>query len=232
MTIPFITSNYISTYPTTFGSFTPFYSAAKMPSIFTQYPAASYITAPKIASVLTVSAYSFKLQSYLNLLANSVKNMYASVRSRFSNVYTSVKQKAKQVTRYIINKGKVALHKIEELGLKFTSQKHRQRWDMLDGNLQSRLEKLVEYAKSKGITIYINSSWRTEAEQQDLLRKGKPAAKKGSRHLSGRAVDIRVSGDKNKNLALLGKYWRDNLGGNWGGDFRTPIREPWHFEVA
>ena len=43
MTIPFITSNYISTYPTTFGSFTPFYSAAKMPSIFTQYPAASYI---------------------------------------------------------------------------------------------------------------------------------------------------------------------------------------------
>ena len=127
---------------------------------------------------------------------------------------------------------KLSLSCATEVGLKFADSIKRDRWELMDPEMQNKLIKLAEYAKSKGITITINSNVRTEGEQQKLIAQGRPAAKKGSKHLTGRAVDIGVTGNKNENLALLGKYWRDTLGGRWGGDFKNPQREPWHFDVG
>ena len=126
---------------------------------------------------------------------------------------------------------RVSLAEIEEAGLKFVSDKHRNRWDNMDPKMQRALKKLVEYGKSKGITIYINSSVRSEAEQRQLIANGAPAAKKGSKHLTGRAVDIRVSGNRSQNLAILGKYWK-SMGYRWGADFVRPTSEPWHFDIG
>lgn len=140
-------------------------------------------------------------------------------------------QKLKKInTEFKVSK--VPLSKALDSGLKFVSQKHKDRWDSMDTSMQNELIKLADYAKSKGITIYINSSVRTEAEQNALIAKGAPAAKKHSKHLTGRAVDINVSGPKNKNLAILGKYWRDQLGHRWGQDFKHPRPEPWHFDIG
>ena len=102
----------------------------------------------------------------------------------------------------------------------------------MNPTMQNALLKLVKFAKSKGITIYINSGKRTDGEQQNLVNSGAPAAPKGSKHLSGRAVDIRVSGNSSKNLAILGEYWRDELGYRWGADFKYPKPEPWHFDIG
>ena len=130
------------------------------------------------------------------------------------------------------NAEKVSLDEAVNAGLKFQAQKHKDRWKLMDPIMQKNLIKLADYAKSNGITITIISNVRDEAEQQELIRKGRPAAKKGSRHLTGRAVDIAVNGNKNKNLAILGKYWRDTLGYRWGADFKHPKSEPWHFDIG
>ena len=141
-------------------------------------------------------------------------------------------KKLETASKSNVSASKVSLSKALDSGLKFVSQKHKDRWDNMDTTMQNELIKLADYAKSKGITIYINSSVRTEAEQKQLIASGAPAAKKGSKHLTGRAVDIKVSGDRNTNLAILGKYWRDQLGHRWGQDFKHPKPEPWHFDIG
>ena len=130
---------------------------------------------------------------------------------------------------------KISLSTIENAGLKFLNPgRDRARWDKMDPEFQVKFLKLIEYAKSKGIKISLQSGLRTESEQQALIAKGRPAAKKGSKHLTGRAADIVVDGNSSKNLAILGQYWKKELGGRWGQDFKSKNfpAEPWHFDVG
>ena len=193
------------------------------------YNAGAYLAMPSASP----SIFSF-MPFYNSVLSmNSYPAAFFNFfKSTASKVVSAAKGVVSSVASNISSAAKISLSAIESKGLKFTHKSCRDRWNLLDAKLQTRLEKLVEYAKSKGITISIYSSFRTEAQQQSLVKKGAPAAKKGSRHLSGKAVDIRVSGNKKENLALLGKYWKEVLGGRWGGDFKHPTREPWHFDIA
>lgn len=125
----------------------------------------------------------------------------------------------------------VSLEEIERAGLKFARPgRDRARWSQMNPKFQSDLLKLLNFARSKGITVTMVSGLRTEAEQQHLLASGAPAAPKGSLHLTGRAIDIRVSGNRTQNLAILGNYWK-SLGNRWGQDFKK-VREPWHFDIG
>lgn len=164
----------------------------------------------------------------------SFNNWNQNASSSIFNISNLNNQNAAQPVENNGNSGQaVSLEQIESAGLKFVKpNRDRARWSQMSTKLQTNLLKLVNYAKSKGITISIVSGKRTDGEQQHLLRSGAPAAPKGSRHLTGRAVDIRVSGNKSQNLAILGEYWRDVLGNRWGNDFRRPKREPWHFDVS
>ena len=122
---------------------------------------------------------------------------------------------------------------LAEIG--FDTAELREKWKHLTPKMKESLIKLNRYAKSKGIKISYNSTYRSTAEQRRLHEKDpKNAAKPGtSRHEQGRAVDIRVTGNKGKNLKLLGKYWESlGKGHRWGGNFRTWKKEPWHFDVA
>ena len=156
--------------------------------------------------------------------SNAINNSQTSNNTNTSNITNDNNNNS--------NMEKVSLSEALNKGLEFCNQKQKDRWEKLNPKLQRDLMKLVEYGKSQGITIYIYSSYRTEAEQQALVRAGRPAAKKGSRHLTGRAVDIRVSGNRTKNLAIIGKYWRDVLKNRWGQDFRNPMPEPWHIDIG
>ncbi len=125
----------------------------------------------------------------------------------------------------------VSLAEIESAGLKFARPgRDRARWSQMNPKFQSDLLKLLNFARSKGITVTMVSGLRTQAEQQHLLASGAPAAPKGSLHLTGRAIDIRVSGNRSQNLAILGNYWK-SLGNRWGKDFRK-VSEPWHFDIG
>ena len=172
-----------------------------------------------------------------NLSFNSVPNFNPF---NFSFNYQSKfkpKEQSSKETPQIGPYSKVSLSKIEEAGLKFDKPwRDRERWDKMDPEFQTKFLKLLEYAKSLGIKVTLTSGLRTQSEQQDLVKKGQPAAKTGSRHLTGRAADISVSGNRSKNLALLGEYWKKELKGRWGQDFENKKKnfppEPWHFDVG
>lgn len=85
-------------------------------------------------------------------------------------------------------------------------------------------------AENMGITLKVNSSFRTFAEQAELYAKylagtGALAAKPGySNHQGGTAVDIETGGTGTPVYAWLAKY-ADTYGFR-----RTVASEPWHWE--
>jgi uncharacterized protein YcbK (DUF882 family) len=93
---------------------------------------------------------------------------------------------------------------------------------------------LVAYARAYGIPVVVTSARRTAAEQAALtpargLYKASPNA---SRHVSGRAFDLGISGYQWDEIdpaywRWLGSVWK-SLGGRWGGDFQRP--DPIHFD--
>ena len=99
---------------------------------------------------------------------------------------------------------------------------------------QQKLQKLWEYAKSKGWSISLTSGYRS-IEQQRILYNQKLAGKKKcavaapgkSRHNFGCAVDIRINGKSSGNELLeLGRYAK-TIGVEQGLSFH----EQWHFQV-
>lgn len=96
--------------------------------------------------------------------------------------------------------------------------------DNLHPEMRNRLLQIAdEYNQLTGRKLYINSAYRTKAEQERLYKQNpKRAAKPGtSMHEKGLAVDINSDNvEELKKLGLIRKY-----------NFDTPVRgEPWHVE--
>jgi len=130
------------------------------------------------------------------------------------------------------NLGSVSLsdEELKEIGFKSSDQ--RKRWSKLTSETQRALIELGKFAKEKGIDMTIISSWRSYSEQASLAKR-KPgiAAKAGSSpHQRGLAVDIRVNGNRSKNLAILGAKW-ESMGYTWGKNWKGWTPEDWHFDT-
>ena len=99
---------------------------------------------------------------------------------------------------------------------------------------QQKLQKLWEYAKSKGWKITLTSGYRSKKQQTKLYnlklagKKKCAVAKPGkSRHNFGCAVDIRINGKSSgSELLELGRYAK-TIGVEQGLSFG----EQWHFQV-
>lgn len=100
----------------------------------------------------------------------------------------------------------------------------------LDPKMQEKTMQLLEYAKSQGMNVTITSGYRTQAEQQELLRTRPQYAAKKSLHCVGKAIDITIVGGKDEDYKKLGDYAK-SIGMRWGGDFRK-VKERWHFDLG
>lgn len=101
--------------------------------------------------------------------------------------------------------------------------------------MQQKVEALLAYAQSVGIDAKLGpgkSAFRTCEDQNAILAGGEGTATTvggcHSWHVWGRAVDLRIPGDRRSDYATLGAEWK-RWGGIWGGDWVTP-NDPGHYE--
>lgn len=107
--------------------------------------------------------------------------------------------------------------------------------DDLTPDTREAVGRLLERAKSLGLTVRIDSTRRTCAEQAAEYAKGRTEPGSvvtqvsgcGSYHVLGRAVDIYVGSWDCADYEALGKFW-ESIGGTWGGRFS--FRDCVHFE--
>ncbi|MCQ2740336.1 MAG: M15 family metallopeptidase [bacterium] len=97
--------------------------------------------------------------------------------------------------------------------------------------MQNKVIQLFKYANNKGWDLSISSGFRTQAEQDNLVANGAPAAKgNSSRHLYGCAVDLKINNDSHSpHFKELDEYAKSI--GMRGGVHCNGIFEPWHFDV-
>ena len=130
------------------------------------------------------------------------------------------------------NAGSINLSDAELKEIGFKSADQRKRWSKLTPETQRALIELGKYAKEQGIEITVISSWRSQGEQASLAKRkpgvAAPAGK--SPHQRGLAVDIRVNGNRTKNLAILGAKW-ESMGYTWGKNWKGWTPEDWHFDT-
>lgn len=112
----------------------------------------------------------------------------------------------------------------------------------LTPDTRKRVEKLLLFARRRGIPVQIISTHRRCQDQDALYAQGRTSpgsvvtGVRGCRswHTWGRAVDLaappyppRGPGPSCAALAPLGRYWK-TLGGVWGGDWK--FKDCMHFE--
>lgn len=105
----------------------------------------------------------------------------------------------------------------------------------LTPDTQDAVARLLDYAKSKGLTVRIDSTMRTCDEQAAEYAKGRTAPGDivtqvsgcTSYHVLRRAVDIYIGSWVCDDYAELGAFWK-SIGGRWGGDFS--FKDCVHFE--
>lgn len=98
----------------------------------------------------------------------------------------------------------------------------------LNPEMQEKVMQLLDYAKSKGLKVQITSGYRTQEEQQELLRTRPQFAAKRSAHCEGKAIDIKIIGGTDADYKMLGDFAK-SIGMRWGGDF-SKVKERWHFD--
>lgn len=97
---------------------------------------------------------------------------------------------------------------------------------------------LSEFAEDNQIEFIITAFYRTPEEQNKLFREGKSKCdgyKVKSRHQLWRAVDVAVVVNdeiiwEGEEYKQLGEHW-ESLGGVWGGRWKDPAGDLYHFEV-
>lgn len=106
--------------------------------------------------------------------------------------------------------------------------------EQLTPKMKISVLKLYAYARKKGIKFTLNDGYRTEAQQEELLKTSKYAAKY-SPHVCAMAIDIHIEGktieEAQVDLKKLGAYWKKTTKGRWGGDWYGKHHEPWHFDL-
>ena len=96
--------------------------------------------------------------------------------------------------------------------------------------MQEKTRQLLAYAESKGLNVTITSGYRTPQEQAHLYATN-PNAAKNSLHTYGKAIDINIANGTDADYKLLGDYAK-SIGMRWGGDFKNPRSERWHFDLG
>ena len=94
------------------------------------------------------------------------------------------------------------------------------------------VSKLILFAESIGIKVFVNEWYRTIDGQKELVRQGKSQTLK-SKHIDGLAVDLIILRGKDviwdfEAYRPLGDYW-EKLGGIWGGNWTT-LKDGVHFQ--
>ena len=100
----------------------------------------------------------------------------------------------------------------------------------LSNDMQIKTAMLLDFAKSKGLDVKIISGFRSQAQQNDLVRRKPNLAAKNSLHCLGRAIDINITNGKNSDYRMLANYAK-SIGMRWGGDFKK-VAERWHFDIG
>ena len=100
----------------------------------------------------------------------------------------------------------------------------------LTPQMQAKVNDLLAYAESQGMKVTITSGYRTQAEQQRLLKTRPRYAAKNSLHCQGKAIDINIANGTDADYKKLGDYAK-SIGMRWGGDF-SKVRERWHFDLG
>ena len=101
--------------------------------------------------------------------------------------------------------------------------------------MQLKVAQLLDYAQSIGLDPTMlgpDAGFRTCQRQNEILAGGAGTATTvggcHSWHVWGRAVDLRIPGDRLADYRALGEWW-EAQGGVWGGRWTTP-QDPGHFE--
>lgn len=98
--------------------------------------------------------------------------------------------------------------------------------------MAQKVAALLRYGQSIGIDAEVRSARRSCAEQNAIYDGGAGTATTVSGchswHVWGRAVDLRIPGDRLADYLALGEEW-ERWGGVWGGRWATP-QDPGHFE--
>ena len=94
------------------------------------------------------------------------------------------------------------------------------------------VSKLIAFACSQNILLFVNEWYRTKERQEQLVKEGKSWTM-NSKHLEGLAVDLVVLKDGKaswdcKDYEALGDYWVNHLGQTWGGNWQQ--KDCIHFE--
>lgn len=103
-----------------------------------------------------------------------------------------------------------------------------QKISQLTPEMQEKTMQLLDFAKANGLKVQITSGYRTQEEQQELLRTRPQFAAKRSAHCEGKAIDIHIVGGTDADYKLLGDFAK-SIGMRWGGDFSS-VKERWHFD--
>jgi D-alanyl-D-alanine carboxypeptidase len=102
----------------------------------------------------------------------------------------------------------------------------------LTPDTRAAAERLLAFARSRGLNPVIQSTARTCAEQNALFAQGPTVTKvQGCRswHVMGRAVDVHIGSENCADYVELATFWKE-LGGRWGGDF-PGFPDCVHFEL-
>ena len=198
-----------------------------------------------LSSVFTLPIYTMPMlpiQSSFSFLPFNfmpkIPNIWDSFCSKFGNGLKTLKQTFNTVTEKVGNiiKGEARYQ------AHYTAISDRVRAygenskyiEKLHPAMQEKMMQLLDWAKSKGISLKITSGFRSAAQQNALQYKNKggkkiAAATGSSPHEYGIAVDFRSSNNTavGQKAKELGMRW----GGDWGGRGHW-AKEEWHVDMA
>lgn len=101
----------------------------------------------------------------------------------------------------------------------------------LEPKMQEKTMQLLDYAKQQGLNVSIVSGYRNKEEQKHLQETRHEYAAKNSLHCKGKAIDIKIANGSDSDYKKLGDYAK-SIGMRWGGDFKNPAPERWHFDLG
>ena len=156
---------------------------------------------------------------------NNNSNLSEVVEKLYNDFTTSLNASYKNQINQLMT-----LFKIPAGNVTTGNQKNDEKIAKLDPQMQIKVKDLLEYAKSKGLNVTITSGYRTQAQQEELLRTRPEYAAKDSLHCKGKAIDISIANGTDSDYKLLADYAK-SIGMRWGGDF-SKVKERWHFDMG